>query len=571
MADEILESTSRAVLRDMFPRRPEEGVGNDRLFGWIGQLLDANGDPDEIAVCVDQARRTGDLEQGKALDRLLLKRIAGFNSTKKELEEIHAELKEKLRQLLSPPLFPALYLGSVATQEGEYAIVSQDGTQRIVAFAKDFAAGDFDVGDKVFLCHERNALIAKAPGPREEIGETAAFVRRTEDGHLVLSDRDTEVVVSMSSELETEKLRAGDLLLWDRPAHIALSRLESSNVLGYEDFDGTPPRKLGGVDQVCEQVLTRFVFGILYPDLAREYQVLDDGARRLLLQGPPGTGKTTLMQMIAARIAHATSQHCRVVTISGAQLYSSYVGETERNIRRLFAVLNDYDGPGIVFFDEIDAIGRVRGNASGFHDDRFLSTLLAELQGMHRTNVAVIAATNRSDVLDPALRDRFSWEIEMPRPDMAAAGQIFSIHLPEELPYQQSNGIDASMTRQHLIDAGVSRLYQPNADNGIASLQFRDGQKREVLARELVSGRLIEQICKTARAAAFERRCRGGESGVSVEDMNTAVADAIDRLRKTLTKRNVASYLTDLPQDLDVVSVEAVQPRVDKARYARSA
>jgi len=322
---------------------------------------------------------------------------------------------------------------------------------------------------------------------------------------------------------------------------------------------------------VCEQVLTRFVFGILYPDLAREYQVLDDGARRLLLQGPPGTGKTTLMQMIAARIAQATSQHCRVVTISGAQLYSSYVGETERNIRRLFAVLNDYDGPGIVFFDEIDAIGRVRGNASGFHDDRFLSTLLAELQGMHRTNVAVIAATNRSDTLDPALRDRFSWEIEMPRPDMAAAGEIFSIHLPEELPYQQSNGIDASMTRQHLIDAGVSRLYQPNADNGIASLQFRDGQKREVLARELVSGRLIEQICKTARAAAFERRCRGGESGVSVEDMNTAVADAIDRLRKTLTKRNVASYLTDLPQDLDVVSVEAVQPRVDKARYARSA
>ena len=319
---------------------------------------------------------------------------------------------------------------------------------------------------------------------------------------------------------------------------------------------------------MCEQVLARFVFSIIHPDLAREYQVMDDGARRLLLQGPPGTGKTTLMRMIAARIAQETSQHCRVVTISGAQLYSSYVGETERNIRRCFAQLQDYDGPGILFFDEIDAIGRVRGNISGYHDDRFLGTLLAELEGMQRTNIAVIAATNRSDTLDSALRGRFSWEIEMPRPDKVAATQIFAIHMPEDLPYQ-ANGFEASRSREDLIDAGVSHLYQPNADNKIASLKFRDGKQREVAARELVSGRLIEQICNSARVAAFERRCRGGESGLSVEDMQTATADAIERLRQTLTVRNISSYLSDLPQDLDVVSVEAIRPRVDRARYVQ--
>ena len=222
----------------------------------------------------------------------------------------------------------------------------------------------------------------------------------------------------------------------------------------------------------------------------------------------------------------------------------------------------------IAFFDEIDAIGRVRGHVSGYHDDRFLGTLLAELEGMVCSNVSVIAATNRADTLDPALRSRFSWEIEMPRPNMAAARQIFSIHMPEDLPYRPNSG-EAPITRQALIDTGVSRLYEPNADNMIASLQFRDGKRREVTARELVSGRLIEQICTSVRAAAFERRCRGGESGLSVEDMQTATADAIERLRQTLSMRNVTGYLLDLPHDVDVVSVEAIRPRVDKSRYTR--
>jgi ATP-dependent 26S proteasome regulatory subunit len=551
----------------LFHGRRNDGVENGRLFACIVRMLDANADIDDIATCIDRIRQRGDTEQCRNLDRLLLERIAGFDSARKELEAVHDKLQDSLQELLNPPFFPARFLGSVTTPAGEYAKVSHDGIHRVVAFAHEISSGDLCVGDEVYLCHERNAVIAKA-NSRREIGETAALVRRTEDGRLILSDRDTEVVVSASEKLAVESLQPGDLMLWDRYAQIALNRLEQSARLGYEDIDDTPPQQLGGLDQMRESVLARFVFGILYPDLAREYHVANDGARRLLLHGPPGTGKTTLMRIIAARIALETKQNCRVVTISGAELYSSYVGETERNIRRCFAALNDYDGPGIAFFDEIDAIGRLRGNVSGFHDDRFLGTLLAELEGIHRNNVAVIAATNRADTLDPALRSRFSWEIEMPKPNMTAAGQIFSIHMPEDLPYRPNSG-EAPTTRQALIDAGVSRLYEPNSDNMIASLQFCDGKRREVAARELVSGRLIEQICGAARTAAFERQCRGGESGVSVEDMQTAAADAVVRLRKTLTTRNVKSFLPDLPPDLDVVSVEAIQARVDPARYAR--
>jgi SpoVK/Ycf46/Vps4 family AAA+-type ATPase len=362
------------------------------------------------------------------------------------------------------------------------------------------------------------------------------------------------------------ELRPGDLILWDRNAQIALGRLDSDSQSGYEDVGHATPPALGGLSQVCEDVVARFIFSITHPDIAREYQVDADNGKRLLLIGPPGTGKTTMMRMIAGKIAAATGQDCRVITIAGAELHSSYVGETESNIRRVFATLNDYDGPAIVFFDEFDAIARARGNQSGFHEDRFLGTLLAEIEGIRGSNVAVIAATNRADALDPAARSRFSWEIDMPRPGITAARQIFSIHMSVDVPYQ-TNGSEAPTSRELIIDSGVSRLFEPNSDNKIASLQFRDGKKREIAARELVSGRLIEQVCDSARIAAFERQCRGGQSGVSVNDMQVAADNAIERLRNTLTTRNVGDFITDLPQDMDVVSVDPIRPRINATRY----
>ncbi len=568
MTDANPDRSRRSVRQNWFGLQTDEGPDKGRLLARVSKVLDANAGIEVIAHSVCQVRSHGDAGQCRKLDQILLQRIAGFDSARKELEALHSQLKMSLQELLNPPFFPARYLGTVTTHAGEFAKLAHDGTHRVVAFGNGLQPSDLSPGDEVLLCHERNAVIAKTPIRGQAIGETAALARRTEDGRLVLADRDTEVVVSVSAQLDRESLRPGDLILWDRDGRIALSRLEPGNELGYEDIDNSAPPQLGGLDQVRENVLARFVFSILHPILAREYRVNNDGARRLLLQGAPGTGKTTLMRIVAARIALETRQKCRVVTISAAELYSSYVGETERNIRRCFATLNDYDGPGIAFFDEIDAIGRARGNASGYHDDRFLGTLLAELEGMRRSDVAVIAATNRADTLDPALRGRFSWEIEMPRPNMRAARQIFSIHMPKDVPYHP-NSSEAPRSRQSLIDAGVARLYEPNSDNMIASLQFRDGKRREVAARELVSGRLIEQICGAARAAAFERHCRGGESGVSVEDMQAAAAEAIGRLRKTLTTRNVGSFLADLPQDLDVVSVESIQPRVETVRYVR--
>jgi len=568
MSSANIKSSPETVLQNLLPGIAAGGADAQHLLEAITELLRGNGDSETISAYVDRLRASADNDISTDLDRRLLRHISSLNQARSRLEDACGEMKAEIQQLLSPPYFPARYLGPIAMQNSNLVSVAQDGARRVVALADNMNASDLSAGDEVYLCHERNAVIAKAPNQALTTGETATVARHTKDGHLVINDHDSETIVSVKADLEINKLRAGDLVLWDRSARIVLSRVEPRDSFGYEDIDDTPPQQLGGIGQIRDGVLARFIFRILHPELANDYQLLGNGDRRLLLQGAPGTGKTTLMRVIASEVARETRKNCRVITVSGAQLFSSYVGETERNIRRCFATLKDYDGPGIAFFDEIDAIGRVRGNPSGYHDDRFLGTLLAELEGMQRHDIAVIAATNRSDTLDPALRSRFSSEIVMPRPAMPAAHQIFSIHLPRDLPFLSSSE-QMPDSRQAIIDAGLSRLYDPNADNMIASLQFRDGKRREVAARELVSGRLIQQVCTAARATAFERHCQGGEPGISVIDMKTAAADAIERLRRTLTLRNIKSYLPDIPQDLDVVEVEPVKSRIDRLHYSR--
>ena len=172
---------------------------------------------------------------------------------------------------------------------------------------------------------------------------------------------------------------------------------------------------------------------------------------------------------------------------------------SHHTLRDRFAALEEASKRGFVvlFLDEIEAAGRTRGHAVGHHSDKFLNSLLTELDGFEqREGVAVISASNRKDLIDPALLERLSGvEIRVARPTMQGAEAIFGIHLPESLPFR-ANGSSAESMRAELIETAVSRFYSPNADNDLCVVRFRDGGTRTVAARELASGRVFEQVCR---------------------------------------------------------------------------
>ena len=215
-------------------------------------------------------------------------------------------------------------------------------------------------------------------------------------------------------------------------------------------------------------------------------------------------------------------------------------------------------GHVVVFLDEADSLGRVRGSARGAPVlDDFTNSLLAELDGFTSlNNVAVIAASNRKDLLDPALRERLgSIDIRVPRPRMEAARSIFRVHLREDDPW-----VDSS-TRDEAIETAVSLIYAPAGEsNDLTRIRFNDGSSRVVKGGELCSGRLIQQIASNARRAAARREINGQGSGLSVDDLSAATEESLDGLRTSLSRENASSCLPDLPQDLAVVAVEPIWP-----------
>lgn len=568
MSNSANPEVSQISMRELAMHADHSGTNPREVHVIIGHLLASGGSVPEICGRLAELRGGRGSDVGDVVDRNLVDRIVSGAREREQLGEQLEKIKTIVDKLLSPPLHVARYLGKSALPSGLFAIVSHGGVQSFVAFADGVDCLDFHDGDLVLLSEKRNAILGRANIDGSALGESASFVDRTDDGHLILQDRDVEVVVRAASGLTDVSLRAGDRVLWDQAARLALRKLPSKPDNGIDEIGADAPPTLGGCTELQEQIVTRFVASILYPDIARRYGLDSERFRRLLLSGPPGTGKTSLMRVVAAHLADATGQNVQVIAVNASELASPYVGVTEQNIKQCFRKAEDYDGTSIIFMDELDAVGRTRGSISGFHDDRHLNMLLAELEGLRRCNAAVIGATNRPDALDPALRGRFAWEIAIPRPDRQSAEEIFEIHLADWVMRESYRG-NAMPTLGALTEVAVTRLYSPNADNMIAVLQFRDAKRREVAARELVSGRLIEQICHAARASAFEREIRGGGGGIRLQDVESATAEAIARLRTTLRPGNAKSYLSDLPDDVDVVSVEPLRPRVDAALYRR--
>jgi proteasome-associated ATPase len=323
---------------------------------------------------------------------------------------------------------------------------------------------------------------------------------------------------------------------------------------------------LGGLDHSYEEMMTTLGAVLVNPELARRYRLT--GRNSILLVGPPGCGKTHMTRIVVSELGRLSGRRARFGVVKPGAWESPYVGATQKAIRDTFKSLRDAarDGLAFLFLDELESIARTRGHFANIHSDKHLAALLAELDGFQdRQDIGIIAATNRKDLLDPALLARFSSEVQVERPDQFAARQILGIHLPPELPFAP-NGVLAAGTRDEIIEKAISLLYAPNADNVVCRIRFRDGKDRTITARELISGRLFMQLCESACRRAYARERRGGVAGITAGDMEHAVVDTIDRLRTQVTPTNAHAHLANLPQDVDVVSVEPVVRKVPNRR-----
>jgi hypothetical protein len=531
----------------------------------------------EARLALIDHRRKASHETSEALDRFLLERYAKLGARNASLERqlndvsaIQAELRVMLDQATSAPWFPGVFLRCVETTVGPLAEVFHDGGRRLVRLADGVNADALVAGQVVYLGHERNAVLDVAPGQLPEAGEIATVERMLDDGRVILRDRDTQVLVHAAQALHDAGVGPGDSVRWSRELTLALEPVESSapsELFVSEHLSAQPTQRLGGLASEIEQVVSLFTRSIAQPEMATRYGL--SHGNTLLLHGPPGNGKTSIARIVGAALAAATGERCRFASVKGAQLESPWVGTTQHNVRELFRELGRDSSPTILFIDEVDAIGRARGGIGGHYSDKFLSAWLTEIDGLERRHgsIGIIASTNRKDLIDQALLERLSgMELFIGRPSLETAREIFAIHLMPTLPFGP-NGAEAERTREDIIETAVGSLYSPNADNTVAELRFRDGSARPVAAREMLSGRSIEQICVHSRRNAFRRHAEGGTQGVRVEDMEAAVAQSLDCLASTLSPANASALLSDLPQDLDVVAVKPVRRKLAAHRY----
>jgi proteasome-associated ATPase len=349
-------------------------------------------------------------------------------------------------------------------------------------------------------------------------------------------------VVQLSEPLTPESTKIGDHVLLDQRSGYALERLPTSEVeeVVLEEVPDATYDAIGGLGPQIETLRDAIELPYLYPDAFREHQLTPP--KGILLYGPPGCGKTLIAKAVANSLARQIERHTDKTTagyflnVKGPELLNKYVGETEQSIREVFNKAREKakeDQPVIVFFDEMDAIFRLRG--SGISSDVEITAVaqfLAEIDGLEALrHVIVIGATNRPDLIDPAVLrpGRLDLKIKIDRPDQAAARDIFAKYLTPDLPIHplelEPFGGDKPWAVQSLIERVVAQMYAPTEQNEFLEVTYANGSKDIIYFTDFASGAMIQNIVGRAKKTALKRAIAGGGKGISGQDLQAAVAD----------------------------------------------
>ena len=458
--------------------------------------------------------------------------------TLREAREHITTLREEVNKLTQPPSAYGTFLS--ANDDGTVDVFS-GGRKMRVALHPEIDQEELKRGQEVVLNESLNVVLARTP---DLSGEVVTLKELLEDRRraLVVARADEERVVELSDELTGEVLRAGDTVLMDPRTGLLLEKLPRPEVeeLVLEEVPDISYDDVGGLDEQIEAITDAVELPYVYRDLFTEHKL--PAPKGILLYGPPGCGKTLIAKAVAnslakkvAEVTGDTNAKSYFLNIKGPELLNKYVGETERQIRLVFQRAREKSEEGmpvIVFFDEMDSLFRTRGTGiSSDMESTIVPQLLAEIDGVETLkNVIVIGASNREDLIDPAILrpGRLDVKIKIERPDERAAAQIFSRYLLADLPLDAGEvvslgGGDREKAVRVMIERTVEEMYREEDDNRFIEVTYQNGDKEVMYFKDFASGAMIENIVRRAKKMSIKRRIAGDGYGIRLEDLRASI------------------------------------------------